>query len=309
MIQDLNHLSTPGRLIVYLLGLTFICSVSVQILITIVSYIITGKLDNSLLHEDQIIGGVQAPFFMYFVLMFSSLATFLLPVIILRSMDTTPFLFESTARSPKLFYIASIAILFSIGPIMQLIGDWNAQLSLPTILQDIEQWMKLKEDEMAVLTERLAMTDQIALLLLNIVVIAVVPALVEEYYFRGALLPTIVRWCKDEHVAVWLIAFIFSAIHLQFFGFFPRLLLGALFGYMFIWTKNIWVPVVAHFMNNATVAVLAYQYTKQGKTYADLQSYANYSIFVYLGSLIITGILVYYFYTITNKNNHGERLD
>ena len=222
MMQDLNHLSTPGRLIVYLLGLTFVCSIGVQILVVLVSYLITGSIYNSLLYNDQCIGGIEAPFYMYFMLLASSLATFLLPTIVLRTMDSTPFLFDTAARSPRLYYLISIAILFALGPIMQWIGEWNTQMSLPDMLGDVEKWMKLKENEMVVLTERLAMTDQIPVLLLNILVMAVVPALVEEYYFRGALLPIILRWCKDEHIAVWLVALIFSAIHVQFYGFFPR---------------------------------------------------------------------------------------
>src|SRR5690606_26747624 len=120
----------------------------------------------------------------------------------------------------------------------------------------------------------------IPLLLLNIFVMALLPAIAEEFYFRGTLLHILNRVFRNDHLSVWLVAIIFSAIHLQFYGFFPRVLLGAFFGYMLIWTKNIWIPAFAHFVNNATVTVLAFVYARNGKTYEDLQSQENYPIFV-----------------------------
>src|SRR5690606_22116941 len=109
---------------------------------------------------------------------------------------------------------------------------------------------------------------------------------------------------------VWITAIVFSAIHLQFYGFFPRVVLGAFFGYMLVWTQNIWVPVLGHFVNNASVTVMAYYYAKQGKTYQELQNYENYPIIVYIGSIILTGLFGYWLYIRTHKENiHGERLD
>ncbi|HMR19324.1 MAG TPA: CPBP family intramembrane metalloprotease, partial [Sphingobacterium sp.] len=119
------------------------------------------------------------------------------------------------------------------------------------------------------------------------------------------------RMLNNHHLAIWITAVVFSAIHFQFYGFFPRLLLGAFFGYMMAWTQNIWVPVVAHFINNASVTLLAFYFTKQGKTYADLQTYESYSIFVYIGGVALSLATGYWFYRYTSnrKKIYGTRLD
>ena len=65
------------------------------------------------------------------------------------------------------------------------------------------------------------------------------------------------KW-QNHHIAIWVTAIIFSAIHLQFFGFFPRMLLGAFFGYLLVWSKSIWLPIYAHFLNNSMAVVAAY---------------------------------------------------
>lgn len=309
MMQDTNYSSSPGRSIIYLLSLTFICSLGVQILVVLISYLLSGDINNSLLQGEQTIAGMQGPFYMLFILMTSSIATFLLPVLLLKKLSPTSILPIDKSTTSKIVYVLSILFLVALSPLIHMIGEWNNNLVLPDFLKSIEEWMRFKEDEMSVLTERIVMTDKIPLLLINIIVMAVVPAIVEEYYFRGALIPIIIQWCQNKHIAVWLVALIFSAIHLQFFGFFPRMLLGVVFGYMYLWTGNIGVPIVAHFINNATVAVIAYSYTTQGKSYADMQTYGNYSIFAYLGSLIVATLIGYVLYRVTNIQVHGKRLD
>ena len=92
-------------------------------------------------------------------------------------------------------------------------------------------------------------------LAVNIVVIAVLASVTEEFIFRGALFSILRKSIRNPHVTIWLIAVIFSAIHFQFFGFLPRMLLGAYLGYLLYWTKNIWIPVTAHFLHNATAVV------------------------------------------------------
>jgi membrane protease YdiL (CAAX protease family) len=104
--------------------------------------------------------------------------------------------------------------------------------------------------------------DTIGQLILNIGLMALLPAFAEELTFRG----TLQQILKGEgvrvtgyrtHAAIWITAFVFSAIHMQFYGFIPRMLMGALFGYMLVWTGSLWIPVTMHFTNNA-LAVIAY---------------------------------------------------
>src|SRR5690606_31006645 len=166
-----------------------------------------------------------------------------------------------------MFYVLAVAVLVAFSPMMELIGEWNAQMTLPESLKGVEIWMRTQEDASNDLIKKVVMVDHIGLLFVNIIVLAVFPAVAEEYYFRGSLMHIFNRIFKNIHVTIWVTAIIFSAIHVQFFGFFPRVILGAFFGYMLIWTNNIWVPILAHFVNNAIVTVLAFYYTTQGKTF------------------------------------------
>ncbi len=95
-------------------------------------------------------------------------------------------------------------------------------------------------------------------LFFNLVVMAVIPAISEEFAFRGVLQVQIARATRNVHLGVWLTAIFFSFIHLQFYGFLPRVLLGAFFGYLVVHTGSIWTAVIAHFVNNAVVVIANY---------------------------------------------------
>ena len=92
----------------------------------------------------------------------------------------------------------------------------------------------------------------------NIIMICILPAIGEEFLFRGIFQRLFIEWTKNVHIGILLGAFLFSFIHLQFFGFLPRLLLGIYFGYLFVWSRTIWLPVIAHFFNNAFAVVYYY---------------------------------------------------
>jgi len=102
---------------------------------------------------------------------------------------------------------------------------------------------------------------------------------------------------------------LFSAFHLQFFGFFPRLLLGAFFGYLYIWSKNIYLPIFGHFINNASATITAFYYTRKGISFEQMNAFEQEPFWVYLASLIFTVIFVVLYYRSTKKIPHGARLE
>src|SRR5690606_12799644 len=110
--------------------------------------------------------------------------------------------------------------------------------------------LKEMEKAAAEITEFLATSDTLPQLLMNILVIGVIAGIGEELIFRGVVLRKLLKGLNNTHVAVWLSAIIFSAIHFQFYGFLPRAMLGALFGYLYVWTGNIRIPIAAHIFNN-----------------------------------------------------------
>src|SRR5690606_2422366 len=119
-------------------------------------------------------------------------------------------------------------------------------------------WMKVQELQMEKITEKILQVTSFSGLLLNLLVIAIIPAIGEELLFRGCLQPVFHRWTKNIHIAIWITAIIFSAIHVQFYGFIPRMLMGAVFGYMLYWGRSIWLPIIAHFINNATAVIYTF---------------------------------------------------
>jgi uncharacterized protein len=120
----------------------------------------------------------------------------------------------------------------------------------------LEGWMKEKEDSADRIVDILMTQNTLKTLIFNLLMIGILPAIGEEMIFRGVFQKIFYKLFKSGHLAVWVIAFLFSAVHLQFFGFLPRFILGLVFGYLFLWSGTLWLPVISHFLNN-TVSVIA----------------------------------------------------
>ncbi|MGI4872244.1 MAG: CPBP family intramembrane glutamic endopeptidase [Janthinobacterium lividum] len=152
---------------------------------------------------------------------------------------------------------AGVLIICSV-PLLSALVSWNAGTHFPAALHDFELWAREAEDRTAELTKFLTNFSSASRLLVGLVVIAIVPAVAEELVFRGVLQRNLVQLTGSRHVGVWLAAAIFSAIHLQFFGFVPRFVLGLVLGYLFEWSGNILVSMAAHFTQNALQLLLLY---------------------------------------------------
>ncbi|MEM8969584.1 MAG: CPBP family intramembrane glutamic endopeptidase, partial [Bacteroidota bacterium] len=140
--------------------------------------------------------------------------------------------YETSLVILGLVFLLMIAFMFANSVVI----EWNMNLDFSQLSPAFENWARGKEEELKELTEYLTRFDSIAGLLIGLVVIAVLPAVGEELLFRGLVQPKLQQLFGNAHMAIWLSAICFSAIHLQFYGFFPRLLLGALFGYLFYWS-------------------------------------------------------------------------
>jgi len=167
---------------------------------------------------------------------------------------------------------AGYVILFMliIIPFVNLLGEMNQQLVLPKFMAGLESTLKSMEDQANKLVEQMLQVHGYAALLFNVFLIALLPAIGEELFFRGALIRVFQNW-KGMIPAIWIVAILFSTIHLQFYGFVPRLLMGAFFGYLILWSGNIRLAVIAHFINNV-VAVLFYYFKFNGIKLPDIDS-------------------------------------
>jgi uncharacterized protein len=162
-------------------------------------------------------------------------------------------------------------IMISAIPLINLMAHLNAQMSLPDFLGPVEEWMKETEQAAERLTETFLAADNLTGLMVNILIIAVVPAIGEELLFRGVIQRLFSEWTRNHHAGIWISAIIFSAMHLQFFGFLPRTMLGVLFGYMLVWSGKMWIPIVAHFVNNA-MAVTVYYFIQRKQVSEDVET-------------------------------------
>jgi len=126
----------------------------------------------------------------------------------------------------------------------------NQQMVLPEALKGLENWMKESEAAAHRVTDLMLDTKSIPTIVFNFLSVCVIAAICEEFMFRGLLQTLFGRILRNPHVMVWAIAILFSAVHLQFYGFITRMLLGAWLGYLMYYTKTIWIPVLAHFTNN-----------------------------------------------------------
>ena len=162
-------------------------------------------------------------------------------------------------KIPKLKEVCLVVILaFCIFPITSFTGQINSAMHLPDWLSGVEQWMIEKEEKANNLIDLLITSNTFLIMTLNLFIIALIPAIAEEFIFRGVFQKIFYSLFRSGHLAIWFTAFLFSTIHFQFFGFIPRFILGLVFGYLFFWSGTLWLPVISHFVNNAFPVVLAY---------------------------------------------------
>lgn len=226
-----------------------------------------------------------------------SLGLFVIPPFILAYLwSEKPLQYLQINRKPfSTDVLLAIIIMFSAVPAINFLGEINHSIHFPESFSWLENQLIDMEKRAEDLTVRMLDVDTVGGLLINLGLIAIIPAIGEELFFRG-ILQQILQNKVKAHAAVWITAIIFSAIHFQFFGFIPRMLMGALLGYLFLWTGNIWVPVAAHFTNNAA-AVLYYYFKGDGAQQAlDLENIGkSETYFAGIISMVLVAVLIYYF--------------
>jgi membrane protease YdiL (CAAX protease family) len=244
---------------------------------------IVSNLDMLLAGDTKYIAGFKV------IQILSSIGTFILPPIALalteRKKVTEFYLF----KQPKfLLIVLVLAIMILSMPFMEWTVIWNQKMVLPDFLHKIEQWMKEKEAIAMKMTIQLITVRSNFDFIVNLVMIAVIPAIGEELMFRGGVQRSLNRAFENPHVAIWLSAIIFSAIHVQFYGFVPRMLLGAGFGYLYYYSGSIWYAMLAHFINNAYAVCAAFYMQKHHMPLDKADEPIGFPWYGYLISAIIT---------------------
>lgn len=187
-----------------------------------------------------------------------AICLFILPVLAFSNLfevKSQSFL-KTNVYPPYKTILFSILLTIVIQPFIQLISYYNDLMTLPESMSSIESWMREKENAAKSIVELFIADKSIGSYITNILIVAIVAGISEEFFFRGGLQQIINKIVTNKHVAIWITATIFSAIHFQFYGFIPRVLLGALLGYLFVWSGSIWIPILVHICHNTINIVI-----------------------------------------------------
>ena len=212
----------------------------------------------------------------------------------------------TTKPNYKSLLLGSLGILFAL-PFINWIAQLNEQMHLPEVLSGVEQWMRASEAKAKELTELFTKGTSVSGLLLNLFVVALMAALSEELFFRGIIQKVLIECFSNKHISIWIGAIIFSAFHMQFFGFFPRMLMGAFLGYLFLWSGSLWPGIIAHFVNNG-MAVFLVWLSNRGVISSDADKIGidnSQLIYVIISVIIVSGSL-YLIYKIEKKRKAAQ---
>lgn len=253
LIKPTLENASPAYRILWLIILVLIFGLLFSFIGLVLSALIFGvSLDEMLLLINNLDNQASVSI-LKFNQLFSSLGLFLFPAIYFAYLTN-----HSPAKAFQLktpshigwIFLVILIILLAI-PMVSFLHELNQKMSFPAFLADVEAYLKEKESLAAEMTKVLLHMNGFWDVLYTLILIAVLPAIGEELLFRGALQNEIKRSMKNIHIAVWLTAAIFSFIHFQFYGFLPRLILGAVLGYIYVYSNNLWLPIIGHFVNNA----------------------------------------------------------
>ncbi len=158
----------------------------------------------------------------------------------------------------KYYLLIAIGLLIVSMPLIDGINIWNNSWHF----QGEEQFRLMEENAQRVM-EKFMQDTSTTKLILNIIVLALIPALLEEYFFRYAMQTTMIKLFKNNFIGILFTSILFSLIHFQLFSFFPRVIMGMFLGYLYLYSKNIIVPIIYHFLNNIIVVIGYYLYNSK----------------------------------------------
>ena len=200
--------------------------------------------------------------------------------------------------SPKqISVILAAFVMIAAIPIINFLAEINSKLILPDCLSSFEQWMKQSELNAQKITQAFMSVKTTSGLFVNVFVIAIIPAIGEELLFRGVFQKLFINMTKNIHVGVIIAAVLFSGMHMQFYGFVPRFLMGVFLGYLLVWSNSIWLPIIAHFVNNC-FAVIYYFFSNSNDMGNEIDNFGvnNETVLYLIFSVLIVSYLGFLIY-------------
>lgn len=195
--------------------------------------------------------------------MLTTIGAFLIPALLFAyCQDRMWFNYNAANRKPP-YSMTNIVLILSITllPIVGVLSAFNQNI-MP---QEgaVAEFMRNMEEAANHILELVTRQHTTWDLIANLLIFAVLAGVCEEFFFQGALQPLMMKWTKNPHIGIFITALIFSALHFQFYGFIPRFVLGVYLGYLFFWSRSLWLPILAHVLHNALSILI--DYTLQGR--------------------------------------------
>tara|TARA_B100001741_G_scaffold34260_1_gene24472 strand:+ start:2230 stop:3087 length:858 start_codon:yes stop_codon:yes gene_type:complete len=272
-----------------------IISISPLLAMSIVSNLIETPTEISYEGLDRKILMLSNSFLLFF---------FLIPYFVIRNNPSYLMNYKKVKLLPIIMVIfTTVFFIILNAPVI----EWNKSISFPSFMSSFESWALLKEKQLESLTIYLVSFENNFEYLIGIIAIAIIPGFCEEYFFRGVLQKNLNLLLKNAHIAILLSSLLFSAFHLQFYGFFPRFFLGVFFGYLFYWSGSLMYPVIAHALNNFLSLTVFYA-ASSGLFGEDIDVSVNSSPEIPL-ALIAFSIIIFIFLVVILKeklNNTHE---
>jgi membrane protease YdiL (CAAX protease family) len=288
LISDLMHqkpvLNYPSQfaLLLALLGIGIILGNLIVLSIGSIWMHVPMKMVPTLLNDPKNMNVSR------FLNTLASFLVFCLPALILSSIVTrNPFKYVGFRLKISVRQVLLVVMIAFVGLILSgALGELNQAIPLPAkwLAAAKEAEAKYKESMMAMVTMK-GLGDYILALL----VMAAAPAIFEEILFRGALQQIFVGWTRNSFLGILLASILFSAIHFSYFGFLPRAALGFILGYVFYYSKNLWLNILIHFLYNGIIVTQLFVANKQGK---QIDKVMDESMPIWLGLVAAIGIIV-----------------
>lgn len=211
---------------------------------------------------------------------------FLAPALIFAYLaHPRPALYLGMQQAPKgSQLVLAVLVLACALPLVGVTAEWNNSWQVSDAIRDMED---LAAEQTKLLLDMPGLSD----MLFSLLLLALLPAIAEELFFRGVLQRLIMQIVKNGWLAVIITAILFSAIHMQFLGFIPRVVLGFVMGAIYLLTGNLWLSIAAHFLNNGLQVVLVYLHQSKVIDY-DVLKDEHTPLYYGAISLLLVGFLL-----------------
>ncbi len=278
-----NNISAFSRL-VFLITIAYILA---QGLLLFMIFIKTGSIQDA---YDTITFAHKYPNYFKLMQILQSLTLFFLPAItfpFFAGERISNFFGKKNVRLTTFF--ALLLLIIILMPFINYVAEWNRNIPL---LPNLYEKLKQGEEQINSLINFLLQGKGLGVFLLNLMVFAIVPAIAEEFFFRGTLQKLFIDIFKNIHIAILITALIFSFVHFQFLTFVPRVILGIILGYLYVWSRNIWIAILTHFFNNS-MAVIIHTFFKE-ETQKTVESIgSNINLITFIVNVFIILIILY----------------